>query len=209
MKNRVVLVTGGAGSIGSKLCKSLLALNANVICFDDFSSGSLDAIKPIRSHPNFKLIGGDIRNIEKCRKVVKEVDYVFHLAGLDYHSSEVSDECLVNEVNVIGFLNMLTVVNELNIKGIFYATSCSQCSNAIELPKIEELFYGKPLSAYLISKYTNELHANLFREKYNLYIKGVEFKSVFDKTETADLSNIVQLNIDALQGLLREEYKSA
>jgi UDP-N-acetylglucosamine 4-epimerase len=210
MKNRVVLVTGGAGSIGSNLCKSLLALNATVICFDNFSSGSLDAIASFRNHPNFKLIGGDIRNIEKCRTIVKEVEYVFHFAGFNDHSSKVSDVCLVNEVNVIGFLNILTVLKESQVKGLLYPTSCSEYVNPIEILKNEELVHGEePLSAYAISKYTNELHVDLFRKKYDLNIKGVAFNADFDKMKTVDVSNIIQLHIDALQGMFREEYQSA
>lgn len=204
IENKTILVTGGAGQIGSKLCEALLDLEANVICFDNFSSGALDNIKHYLSHPNFKLIGGDIQNIEKCKKVVPGVDYVFHLARIN--SNPKSDGLTINDENVVGFLNILTVIQESNVKGMIYPASCSQSSNYLEVPKIEEVLQGKPLSAYVISKYTKELYASLFRSEYGMQIKGVEFTPLFDKTTTTAIPNIIQLNMEALEGMLQKEY---
>ncbi len=209
MKNTTVLVTGGAGVIGSSLCKALLGLNSKVICFDDFSTGSLDAIASFRNHPNFKLIGGTIQDIEKCKKVVDGVDYVFHLARTDTHSAIKSNAFTINDATVVGFLNMLSVTQTSNVKGFIYPASCPQSSDYLEIPKIEEVMQGKPLSTDIISKYTKELYVNLFRREYGLQIKGVAFTSIFDKTEAVAVSKIVQLNINVLQGMLREAYQPA
>ena len=133
------------------------------------------------------------------------VDYVFHMAGLDYNSSSSNDESTINDVNVVGFLNILTVIRESNVKGMIYPTSCSQSNNYKEFPKIDDMLKGKPLSPYVISKYTNELYANLFRNKYGLQIKGVEYLPIFDKTQTTYLSKILQLNINAMEQMLKEE----
>ncbi|SNR37037.1 SDR family NAD(P)-dependent oxidoreductase [Lutibacter flavus] len=206
IENKNILVTGGAGQIGSKLCEALLDLEANVICFDNFSSGALDNIKHFLSHPNFKLIGGDIQDIEKCKKVIQGVDYVFHLARIDSNSTAKSDGFTINDANVVGFLNMLTVIQESNVKGMIYPASCSQSSSTLEVPKIEEVMQGKPLSAYIISKYTKELYASLFRSEYGMQIKGVEFTSTLEKTTTTAVSNIIQLNMEALEGMLQSAY---
>tara|TARA_R110001583_G_scaffold69696_8_gene197574 strand:+ start:323 stop:967 length:645 start_codon:yes stop_codon:yes gene_type:complete len=206
IKNKNILVTGGAGKIGSKLCEALLDLEANVICFDNFFSGKMDAINNLLAHPNFVVRGGDIRNIKDCKKAINKVDYVFHLAGVDYNSIAVTDVTTINEVNVVGFLNMLTASREANVKGMMYPTSCSQSFNEIELPKNEESIKGKSLSPYEISNYTNKLYASLFLNKYGFQIKGVECTPIFGKYKTTDISNIIQLNIDALEGMIKEEY---
>ena len=209
IENKYILVTGGAGTIGSKLCEALLDLEANVICFDNFSSGGIDTIKHLLRHPNFKLIGGDITDFEKCKKVIQGVDYVFHLARIDTNSVTTSDEFIINDVNVAGFLNMLSVVQKSDVKGVICPAGCSQSSDDLGVPTIEEVLQGKPLSANIISKYTKELYASLFRSQYGLQIIGVEFTPIFDKTQSTTISNIIQLNLNALFGMLGEEYLSA
>ena len=209
MKELTVLVTGGAGFIGSKLCKELLNLQANVICYDNFSTGNLDAIEPFTSHPNFKLIEGDIRDSVKCKMAMNDVDYVFHLAGIDHNTSKKIDESTINNIKVDGFLNILSVFRDSKVKGLLYKSCVFHADKAIELPKLEEVMKGKPLSSYVISKYTNELYANLFRKKYGLLIKGLEFSPIYDKNNTKYVSKIIQSNIDALNGMRREEYLRA
>jgi len=209
LEKLTILVTGGAGFIGSKVCKELLDHQAHVICFDNFSTGSLDAIESFSSHPNFRLIGGDIRDSEKCEMAMNGVDYVFHLAGVDHNTSKKIEESTINNIKVDGFLNVLSVFRDSKVKGLLYKSSIPQSHSSIELPTLEEVMKGKPLSSYVISKYTNELYANLFRKKYSLQIQGVEFSPIYDKTNTKYVSKIIELNIDALNKMLREEYLRA
>ena len=184
IKNNTILVTGGAGFIGSNLCEALLALNNNVICLDNFSTGEMDNIKHLIPNPNFQLIGGDIRNIEDCKKACTYVDYVLHQAVFGAVPDTNVDLITTNNVNVSGFLNMLTVANEAKVKRFVYVTSSSPSSSSSSL--------------YALTKHVDELYAENFSKMYPLNIVGIPFSEV-NKSSSADaLKKLVQLNVEML-----------
>ena len=158
-----VLVTGGAGFIGSNLCEYLLAHDYDVICLDNFSTGKPENIFPfLQRYPNkFKLIVGDIRNLNDCKKAVENVDYVMHEGALGSVPRSIKDPITTNETNISGFLNMLTAARDANVKRFIYAASSSTYGDSQSLPKVEDVI-GKPLSPYAITKYVNELYADVF-----------------------------------------------
>ena len=152
----IVLVTGGAGFIGSNLTEALLKLNNEVICLDNFATGKKENITPFTTNPNYTLIEGDIRNLETCEKSVSGIDFVLHQAALGSVPRSINDPITTNEVNISGFLNMLTASRNANVKRFCYAASSSTYGDSEKLPKIEEVI-GKPLSPYAVTKYVNEL----------------------------------------------------
>ena len=207
MKNKKILVTGGAGFIGSNLCEALLKLNNTVVCLDNFSTGAMDNIKHLISNPNFNLIGGDIRNEATCEKACKEVDYVFHQAVLSAVPQAIEDPITTNNVNISGFVNMLVAARDANVKQFVYRTSASNNTNLKVLAKPAAII-EKSLTPNDITAYTDELYANLFRNNYGLNIKGLTYMPISDKNKTTAISNIIQLNIDALERMLNEESLS-
>ena len=160
-KNTKILVTGGAGFIGSNLCEALINEGCEVVCLDNFATGKIENILPLFSNPKFKLVVGDIRNINDCRKAVNGVDYIFHEAALGSVPRSINDPITSNEVNVSGFLNMLIAARDAKVKRFIYAASSSTYGDSETLPKEEEKI-GKPLSPYAITKYVNELYADVF-----------------------------------------------
>ena len=158
-----VLVTGGAGFIGSNLCEYLLAHDYDVICLDNFSTGKPENIFSfLQRYPDkFKLIVGDIRNLNDCKKAVENVDYVMHEGALGSVPRSIKDPITTNETNISGFLNMLTAARDANVKRFIYAASSSTYGDSQSLPKVEDVI-GKPLSPYAITKYVNELYAEVF-----------------------------------------------
>lgn len=177
-----VLVTGGAGFIGSNLCNELLNSNNKVICLDNFSTGKRENIDPFLNHPNFTLIEGDIRNINICNQACKGVDYVLHQAALGSVPRSINDPVTTNEVNVSGFLNMLVASRDAGVKRFIYAASSSTYGDSENLPKIEENI-GKPLSPYAITKYVNELYAEIFYKTYGLNTIGLRYFNVFGRRQ--------------------------
>ena len=167
LKEKKILVTGGAGFIGSNLCEKLLELNAFVFCLDNFSTGKRENIESFMSNPNFKLIEGDIRIIDDCMNSVKDVDFVLHQAALGSVPRSIKDPITSNEVNVNGFLNMLVASREAKIKRFVYAASSSTYGDSESMPKVEDVI-GKPLSPYAVTKYVNELYADVFSKTYGL-----------------------------------------
>lgn len=161
IKNCRILVTGGAGFIGSNLCEDLLANNNFVICLDNFSTGNHANIESFADHPNFKLIEGDIRNSDDCFRAVEGVHFVLHHAALGSVPRSIKDPKTSNEVNVTGFLNMLQAAYEGGISRFVYASSSSVYGDHVGLPKIEE-YIGLPLSPYAVTKLSNELYAHSF-----------------------------------------------
>ena len=155
-----ILITGGAGFIGSNLCGYFLEDN-EVVCLDNFSTGHYHNIQSFLLHPNFKLIEGDIRDFETCERAVLGVDFVLHEAALGSVPRSINDPITTNEVNVSGFLNMLTAARNAGVKRFIYAASSSTYGDSEKLPKIEEVI-GKPLSPYAVTKYVNELYADVF-----------------------------------------------
>ena len=152
-----ILVSGGAGFIGSNLCEYFLSKGYKVVCLDNFATGHLHNLNGVINNLNFTLIEGDIRNLTDCQKAVEGVDYVLHQAALGSVPRSIKDPITTNEVNVSGFLNMLTAARDAKVKRFVYAASSSTYGDSEGLPKVEEVI-GKPLSPYAITKYVNELY---------------------------------------------------
>ncbi|WP_194767561.1 SDR family oxidoreductase [Tamlana sp. I1] len=182
LQNKTVLVTGGAGFIGSNLCEILLTNNVNTICLDNFSTGKKENISPFLNNPNFLLIEGDIRNLQDCHKACKGVDYVLHEAALGSVPRSINDPITTNDVNVSGFLNMLVAARDAKVQRFVYAASSSTYGDHEALPKVEDVI-GKPLSPYAITKYVNELYADIFSSTYNLETIGLRYFNVFGKRQ--------------------------
>lgn len=180
-----ILVTGGAGFIGSNLCESLIANGNKVSCLDNFSTGKRKNIEPLLSHPNFTLIEGDIRNLEDCHKACSSVDYILHQAALGSVPRSINDPITSNDVNVSGFLNMLVAARDAQVKRFVYAASSSTYGDSKSLPKVEE-HIGKPLSPYAITKYVNELYADIFSKTYGLETVGLRYFNVFGRKQDPD-----------------------
>ncbi|QED36508.1 SDR family oxidoreductase [Antarcticibacterium arcticum] len=177
-----ILVTGGAGFIGSNLCEKLLELGANVICLDNFSTGKRENLFAVINNPNFTLIEGDIRNLETCAKASKGVNYILHQAALGSVPRSLKDPITTNEVNVSGFLNMLVAARDAKVKRFVYAASSSTYGDSENLPKVEDVI-GKPLSPYAITKYVNELYADIFKSAYDLDTIGLRYFNVFGRKQ--------------------------
>ncbi|NMH88321.1 SDR family oxidoreductase [Flavivirga algicola] len=179
---KTVLITGGAGFIGSNLCEVLLDHNIKVVCLDNFSTGKRTNIDPFLSNDNFKLIEGDIRNLDDCHNACTNVDYVLHQAALGSVPRSINDPITTNDVNVSGFLNMLVAARDAKVKRFVYAASSSTYGDHEALPKIEDTI-GKPLSPYAITKYVNELYAEIFFSTYKLDTVGLRYFNVFGKRQ--------------------------
>ena len=181
ISNKKILITGGAGFIGSNLCEYFLEHN-EVVCLDNFSTGHRHNIEQFLSNPNFTLIEGDIRNLETCEKAVSGIDFVLHQAALGSVPRSINDPITTNEVNVSGFLNMLTASRNANVKRFIYAASSSTYGDSESLPKIEEVI-GKPLSPYAVTKYVNELYADVFSKTYGMETIGLRYFNVFGRNQ--------------------------
>ena len=181
ISNKKILITGGAGFIGSNLCGYFLEHN-EVVCLDDFSTGHRHNIEQFLSNPNFTLIEGDIRNLETCEKAVLGIDFVLHQAALGSVPRSINDPITTNEVNVSGFLNMLIASRNANVKRFIYAASSSTYGDSEKLPKIEEVI-GKPLSPYAVTKYVNELYADVFSKTYGMETIGLRYFNVFGRNQ--------------------------
>jgi len=182
LKDKKILVTGGAGFIGSNLCEYLLTSQAYVVCLDDFSTGHLHNIKEFLDNNRFKLIEGDIRDIETCQSACMGQDFILHQAALGSVPRSLKDPISSNEVNVSGFLNMLVAARDNKVKRFIFAASSSTYGDSKELPKIEDKI-GKPLSPYAITKYVNELYADIFSKSYGLQTIGLRYFNVFGRRQ--------------------------
>lgn len=182
---RKILVTGGAGFIGSNLCEALLKRGDFVVCLDNFATGHMENLIPLINQysDTFKLIVGDIRNIDDCRKAVDGVDYVFHEAALGSVPRSIKDPATTNAVNIGGFLNMIIASRDAGIKRFIFAASSSTYGDSKSLPKVEDVI-GKPLSPYAITKYVDELYADVFARTYDgfEYI-GLRYFNVFGRRQ--------------------------
>ena len=181
MKNKI-LITGGAGFIGSNLCEYFLSKEYEVICLDNFSTGHRHAIESLFSNKNFTLIEADIRDLDACHKAVQGVDYVLHQAALGSVPRSINDPITTNEVNISGFLNMLIAARDAKVKRFIYAASSSTYGDSEALPKVEDTI-GKPLSPYAITKYVNELYADIFSKTYGLETIGLRYFNVFGRMQ--------------------------
>ncbi len=177
-----ILVTGGAGFIGSNLCEILLEKNNQVICLDNFATGKRENLAHLLNNSNFTLIKGDIRNLEDCKKAVDGVEFVLHQAALGSVPRSIKDPITTNDVNVGGFLNMLVASRDAGVKRFVYAASSSTYGDSKGLPKVEDII-GKPLSPYAITKYVNELYADIFSKTYGLETIGLRYFNVFGRKQ--------------------------
>jgi UDP-N-acetylglucosamine 4-epimerase len=177
-----IVVTGGAGFIGSNLCEILLEKGYKVVCLDNFSTGKYQNIEAFVSHKNFTLLEGDIRHFKDCQQAVTRADYVLHQAALGSVPRSIEDPLTTNEVNISGFLNMLKASQEAGVKRFIYAASSSTYGDSKNLPKREEII-GKPLSPYAVTKYVNELYAEVFAQLYSLEFIGLRYFNVFGKNQ--------------------------
>lgn len=179
-----VLVTGGAGFIGSNLCEHLLENGYTVRCLDNFATGKWQNIIPLieRFPDTFEMQVGDIRNLEDCRKAVDGVEYVFHEAALGSVPRSINDPITTNAVNISGFLNMLVAARDAGVKRFIFAASSSTYGDSKSLPKVEDVI-GKPLSPYAITKYVDELYADVFARTYGTEYIGLRYFNVFGRRQ--------------------------
>jgi len=181
-----ILITGGAGFIGSNLCEYFINKGGfDVVCLDNLSTGFKENIDFLLDNPNFKFIEGDIRDLEICKKAIKGCHYVLHQAALGSVPRSINDPITTNEVNINGFLNLLVASREEKIKRFVYAASSSTYGDSESLPKIEDVI-GKPLSPYAITKYVNELYADVFSKIYGLETIGLRYFNVYGKRQRPD-----------------------
>lgn len=185
VKDRKVLVTGGAGFIGSNLIESLLNSGNQVVCLDNFSTGKRINLKNFADNPNFHLIEGDIRNYFDCEKSVKNIEIVFHQAALGSVPRSIIDPVSSTDVNIGGFVKMLFAAKEAGVKRFIYAASSSTYGDHPDLPKIEEKI-GSPLSPYAITKYVDELFATNFAATYGIEVIGLRYFNVFGRHQDPD-----------------------
>lgn len=179
-----ILITGGAGFIGSNLCEALLKKGNQIVCLDNFATGKIENLFPLlRDYPSdFKLIVGDICNIDDCKRAVEGMDYVLHEAALGSVPRSIKDPVTTNKVNINGFLNMLIAARDGGVKRFVYAASSSTYGDSKQLPKIEDVI-GKPLSPYAITKYVNELYADVFARTYGMETIGLRYFNVFGRRQ--------------------------
>ena len=182
LSDKNILVTGGAGFIGSNLSEVLLEKGNKVVCLDNFATGKRANIAHLLSNPMFTLIEGDIRNLNDCKDALEGVDYVLHQAALGSVPRSIKDPITSNDVNVSGFLNMLVASRDAGVKRFIYAASSSTYGDSESLPKVEETI-GKPLSPYAITKYVNELYADVFSKTYGLETIGLRYFNVFGRKQ--------------------------
>ena len=179
---KTILITGGAGFIGSNLAEYFLGKGYKVIVLDNFATGHRHNLSIVENNPNFQLIEGDIRRMEDCNLAVAGVDYVLHQAALGSVPRSITDPATTNEVNVSGFLNMLIAARDAGVKRFVYAASSSTYGDSQGLPKVEEVI-GKPLSPYAITKYVNELYAEIFAKTYGMETIGLRYFNVFGRKQ--------------------------
>ena len=182
LSEKKILVTGGAGFIGSNLIEVLLEKRNRVVCLDNFATGKRENLTAFLNNTNFTLIEGDIRNLEDCKKAVAGVDYVLHQAALGSVPRSISDPIATDGVNIGGFLNMLVASRDAGVKRFVYAASSSTYGNSKSLPKVEDVI-GKPLSPYAITKYVNELYADTFYRTYGFETIGLRYFNVFGRKQ--------------------------
>jgi len=178
LQNSKVLVTGGAGFIGSNLCESLLDAGNEVVCLDNFSTGRRKNIKEFEERKGFTLIEGDIRNFDDCVRAVSGVSYVFHQAALGSVPRSIKDPITSIDVNIGGFVRMLFAASRAGVKRFVYAASSSTYGDNPDLPKVEDKV-GNPLSPYAITKYADELFAANFATNYGIEVIGLRYFNVF------------------------------
>lgn len=197
--NKRVLVTGGAGFIGSNMCEDLIKNGYAVKCLDNFITGRRENLAEINQSPMFELIEGDIRNLSDCRKAVTGVDIVLHLAALGSVPRSIADPITSNDININGFLNMILASRDAGITRFVYAASSSTYGDSESLPKIEKVI-GKPLSPYAVTKYVGELYADVFARTYGMECIGLRYFNVFGRKQdpSGAYAAVIPKFVDAL-----------
>jgi UDP-N-acetylglucosamine/UDP-N-acetylgalactosamine 4-epimerase len=185
LKDSRVLVTGGAGFIGSNLVESFLQSGNRVVCLDNFSTGKRKNVENFLDNPKFKLIEGDIRNYDDCLKAVENIDFVFHQAALGSVPRSIKDPVTSTDVNIGGYVKMLFASKESGVKRFIYAASSSTYGDHPDLPKVEDKI-GSPLSPYAITKYVDELFAANFARTYGIDVIGLRYFNVFGRRQDPD-----------------------
>ncbi len=196
------LVTGGGGFIGSNIVQYLLKYNAKKVkVLDNFSNGYRENLQEFHSNPAFELIEGDIRDLETCKRAMEGVDYVTHQAALGSVPRSINDPATSNDVNITGFLNMMIALKESkSVKRMVYAASSSTYGDSKTLPKVEE-HIGKPLSPYAVTKYVNELYADVFGKTYGTDVIGLRYFNVFGPKQSPNgaYAAVIPLFMQALK----------
>ena len=188
---KIWLITGVAGFIGSNLLETLLLLNQKVVGLDNFATGfqhNLDEVQGLVSEEqwqNFKFIEGDIRNLDDCHAACIGIDYVLHQAALGSVPRSIADPINTNDTNISGYLNMLVAARDAKVASFTYAASSSTYGDHPALPKVEDNI-GKPLSPYAVTKYVNELYADVFARTYDFNTIGLRYFNIFGKRQTPD-----------------------
>lgn len=177
-----LLITGGAGFIGSNLCEYFVGKGHNVVCLDNLSTGFMHNIEPLMKKSGFKFIKGDIRDLDACRESVKGCEVVLQEAALGSVPRSINDPITTNSTNISGFLNMLVAARDEGVRRFVYAASSSTYGDSKELPKIEHNI-GRPLSPYAITKFVNELYANVFSSLYGMETIGLRYFNVFGRRQ--------------------------
>lgn len=185
IRNSRILITGGAGFIGSNLTGKFLAQDNEVVVLDNFSTGKRENVAEFAAMKNFTLIEGDIRDLDTCRKAVAGADYVLHQAALGSVPRSIKDPMSTTAVNILGFVNMLYAAQEVKVKRFVYATSSSTYGDSTNIPKVEHIT-GRPLSPYAITKSVNELYARNFHDLYGIDTIGLRYFNVFGRRQSPD-----------------------
>jgi len=185
LRDKRVLVTGGAGFIGSNLVESLLNSGNHVVCLDNFSTGKRKHLSDFMKNSSFRLIEGDIRNYDDCLKAVKDIEIVFHQAALGSVPRSIKDPISTTDVNIGGFVKMLFASKESGVKRFIYAASSSAYGDHPDLPKTEDKT-GNPLSPYAITKYADELYAANFSQAYGIQVLGLRYFNVVGRRQDPD-----------------------
>jgi len=197
-----ILVTGGAGFIGSNLVEYLLKYKVGKVrVLDDFSNGHRENLLPFEPHPAFELMEGDIRDLETCKRAMVGMDYVSHQAALGSVPRSIQDPATTNAVNISGFLNMMIALKESqSVKRMVYAASSSTYGDSQVLPKVEDNI-GKPLSPYAVTKYVNELYADVFGTTYGTDVIGLRYFNIFGPRQSPNgaYAAVIPLFIQALK----------
>lgn len=196
------LITGGAGFIGSNIVEYLLKHNAKKVrVLDNFSNGYRENLTEFMEHPAFELIEGDIRDLNTCKAAMEDMDYVSHQAALGSVPRSINDPATTNDVNISGFLNMMIALKESDtVKRMVYAASSSTYGDSKALPKLEDNI-GKPLSPYAVTKYVNELYADVFGKTYNTDVVGLRYFNIFGPKQSPNgaYAAVVPLFMQALK----------
>ena len=182
LSNRRILVTGGAGFIGSNLCEYFLNTGNSVVCLDNLLTGHKSNIEPFLSNPNFTFVEGDICDQSTCMQVCADIELVFHQAALGSVPRSIDDPIATNANNITGFLNMLNAARLSGVKRFVYAASSSTYGDNYVLPKVEDQI-GRPLSPYAVTKYVNELYAGVFADLYGMETIGLRYFNVFGRRQ--------------------------